>query len=397
MTTDAAPSTWPRRLGVAALLLAAITLGVGCHVWPALGAAPRGERLARAEASPQYRDGRFRNALPTLRDGASVGTFWEFAVGGSDFRRPGQAVPVVFPTAASLAAPAPSWRVTWLGHSTLLVQVDGAVVLVDPVWGERASPAAFAGPRRFYAPLVALDSLPPLDAVVISHDHYDHLDMPTVRALARTGVPFVVPLGVGAHLERWGVPAGRITELDWWDETTIASVRLVSTPARHFSGRSLADRDRTLWSGWAIVGPRHRVFYSGDTALTPSFAEVGRRLGPFDAALVESGAYNAAWADVHLGPEQAVAVHRMVRSRLLVPVHWGLFDLSLHGWTEPGERVRAAAERAGVPVAFPRPGESVSPGAVPTRAWWPSVPWRTAEEAPALSSGLPESVRALIP
>ena len=187
-------------------------------------------------------------------------------------------------------------------------------------------------------------------------------------------------------------------------EAEVSGLRVVSTPARHFSGRALS-RDRTLWSGWAVVGDSARVWYSGDTALTPEFAEVGARLGPFDVTLVESGAYDASWADLHLGPEQAVAAHRLVQGAagdggtggLLVPVHWGLFDLALHGWTEPAERVRAAAEAAGVRAVFPRPGESVSPGAYPAEPWWPSLPIETAADAPAISTGLPDSVLALIP
>jgi len=235
--------------------------------------------------------------------------------------------------------------------------------------------------------------------VLISHDHYDHLDMPTVRALADRVPRWLVPLGVGAHLEAWGVAPETITEVDWWDEAEVAGVTLVSTPARHFSGRSLA-RDRTLWTGWGIVGDSARVWYSGDTALTPAFAEIGQRLGPFDLTLIESGAYDAAWADLHLGPEQAVAAHRLVQGGtggLMVPVHWGLFDLALHGWTEPADRVRAAAAAAGVAVAFPRPGESLSPEAYPAEPWWPSLPAETAAQAPAVSSGLPDSVLALIP
>ena len=339
--------------------------------------------------------------LPRRSDGASFGTFWSFLFGGSAYREPDAGIPVVYRTAADFAgAPAPL-RVTWLGHSTLLVELDGARVLIDPVWGDYAAPARLFGVGRFYGPPLALGDLPPLDAVVLSHDHYDHLDLPTVKALADRVPRFVVPLGVGSHLEAWGVAPERITELDWWDEFAVgpggAPVRLVATPARHFSGRSLFDRDKTLWAGWAIVGPEHRVFYSGDTALAPDFGTVGQRLGPFDITLVESGAYNAAWADVHLGPEQAVAVHRMVGGTLMVPVHWALFDLALHGWTEPVERVRVATERAGVRAAFPRPGESVTLEDAPTRQWWPDLPWETAAEAPAVSTGLPDSVRALIP
>lgn len=390
---------WLRRLGWAVAFIALAIAGLVASMWDAFGAAPEGERLGRIQHSPNYADDRFRNALPTLADGASLGVLWEFFVGGSDHRQPAEAPPVVARTAAEFAAARDNLRVTWLGHSTLLIELDGARVLVDPVWGERASPSAWFGAPRFYAPPLALADLPNVDAIAISHDHYDHLDVVTVRALADRIPRWVVPLGVGAHLEAWGVPADRITELDWWDEATVAGLRLVSTPARHFSGRSLA-RDRTLWTGWAVLGASSRVWYSGDTALTPKFAEVGRRLGPFDLTLIESGAYDAAWADVHLGPEQAVAAHRLVQGGtggLLVPVHWGLFDLALHGWTEPAERIRAAAEATGVAVAFPRPGESVTLEAYPADPWWPSLPYETAAEAPAISTGLPDSVLALIP
>ncbi len=381
---------WPRVLGGVLLLFALAVTLLMIDIWFALGAKPSGERLARLERSPQYRGGRFVNTLPAVYTGMSLAVAREFFTGGSAYRRPEAAVPVVRRTAADFAGAAPDLRVTWLGHSTLLLEIEGARLLVDPVWGERASPSAFFGPRRFYAPPLALADLPPLDAVVVSHDHYDHLNEETIRALAGRVPRFIVPLGVGAHLEAWGVETARIAELDWWDEAEVGGVRLVSTPARHFSGRSLTGRDATLWSGWAFVGEERRVFYSGDTALAPEFAEVGERLGPFDLSLIEIGAYNAAWADVHLGPEQAVAVHQMVQGGLLVPVHWGLFDLALHGWTEPAERLRVAAERAGVPVAFPRPGERVSLATVPAQPWWPDLPWDTAADAPIVSSGLTE-------
>ncbi len=358
------------------------------NVWSALGSKPSGERLARIERSPQYRDGHFVNTLPTLLTGMSLSTTREFFFGGSDYRLPAAPLPVVTRTAEDFAEPVDSLRVTWLGHSTLLIELEGVRVLVDPVWGERASPSSLFGPKRFYAPPLDMADLPPLDAIVISHDHYDHLDEPSIRALADQAPRFIVPLGVGSHLEYWGVEASRITELDWWDEISLGDVRLVSTPSRHFSGRSLNDRDATLWSSWAFVGQSRRLFYTGDTALAPEFAEIGERLGPFDLSLIEIGAYNQAWADVHLGPEQAVAVHQMVRGGLLVPVHWGLFDLSTHGWTEPIERLLVAAEPLGIEVALPRPGESIRPNAVPTEPWWPAIPWETAEEKPVVSSGI---------
>lgn len=208
---------------------------------------------------------------------------------------------------------------------------------------------------------------------------------------------FVVPLGVGAHLERWGIPAERIVDLDWWGDTRVGVLTLTATPARHFSGRSMvmADRDATLWTGWAIRGPEHRVYYSGDTAMFPEFSEIGRRLGPFDASLIEVGAYDALWADVHLGPEQAIEAHRLVRGGVLIPVHWGTFDLALHPWTEPVERLLVAASGAGTRVAIPKPGRMWTPTSPPVPRWWPSVPWRTAEVAPIVSTGLGETSGAL--
>jgi L-ascorbate metabolism protein UlaG (beta-lactamase superfamily) len=200
---------------------------------------------------------------------------------------------------------------------------------------------------------------------------------------------WVAPLGVGAHLEHWGVPSERITELDWWEEAVVAGVRIASTPTRHFSGRTLGDRNRTLWCGWALLGADRRIWVSGDGGMQAGFAEIGARLGPFDGSLVETGAYNAHWADIHMGPEQAVEAHRQARGGVLIPVHWGTFDLALHGWTEPAERVLVAAEAAGVSVAVPRPGQSVDPLDPPvTERWWPDLPWQSAEEAPVVSSGL---------
>jgi L-ascorbate metabolism protein UlaG (beta-lactamase superfamily) len=244
---------------------------------------------------------------------------------------------------------------------------------------------------------IAADALPEIDAVVISHDHYDHLDYPTVLQLNERGVPFVVPLGVGAHLEYWGVPAAQIHELDWWQQVTLRELSFVATPARHFSGRGLGA-DRTLWAGWALIGRERRAYYSGDTAMFEGFAQIGARLGPFDVAMIEVGAYDAMWADVHLGPEQAILAHRAVKGGVLVPVHWGTFDLALHGWTEPMERTLVAARDAGVRVVTPRPGQSIDSAAPPApERWWPSVPWKTAAEAPVVSSGLgmlPQSQRS---
>ena len=247
-------------------------------------------RRQRMVTSPQGRDGRFVNALPR-HDGPMMTMAPEFFFGGSDHRRPVEPLPLELPDSNELETPPQGGlRVTWLGHSTSLVELDGARLLLDPMFAERASPFSWTGPERFHRPPVALESLPRLDALLLSHDHYDHLEQSSVEALAqRAGLGFVVPLGVGTRLERWGIDAARVTELDWWEELRVGAVRVVLTPARHFSGRSavMSDQDETPWGSWAVVGSDHRVYYSGDSAMFPGFEEIGERLGPFDVTLIE--------------------------------------------------------------------------------------------------------------
>jgi L-ascorbate metabolism protein UlaG (beta-lactamase superfamily) len=348
----------------------------------------RDSSRARIERSPQWRDGRFRNRLERV-DGPIWRSFGELLFGGSKHRRPTEPIPVETRAARDYATPpARGLRVTWLGHSTTLVEIGAARLLVDPVWAERASFVSFAGPKRFYPSPLPLAELPAVDAVVLSHDHFDHLDEGLVRTLASRGLRWVAPLGVGAWLARWGVPESSVTELDWWENTHVAGVTLTSTPARHFSGRGLGSRDRTLWCGWSFATADRRLYYAGDTAMQNEFVEIGERLGPFDLTMIEIGAYDQLWPDVHLGPEQAVAAHRLVRGDAMLPLHWGLFDLALHGWTEPIERLLASAARHGVRVAVPRPGGMVEPGMLrPVERWWPALPWRTAEEDPIRSTG----------
>ena len=345
-------------------------------------------RRARIERSPQWRDGRFRNRLKRV-DGPIWRAFGEFFFGGSKHRRPAEPIPVERRTARDYSVPpASGLRVTWLGHSTTIVEIGGVRLLVDPVWAERASFVSFAGPKRFYPPPLPLAELPSVDAIVLSHDHYDHLDESFVRGVAARGLRWVAPLGVGDWLGKWGVPARDVTELDWWEATNVGGVTLTATPARHFSGRGIGGRDRTLWCGYAIASPEHRVYYAGDTAMQNEFPEIGARLGPFDVTMIEIGAYDKLWVDVHLGPEQAVMAHRLVRGDVMLPLHWGMFDLALHGWTEPIERALAAAAPDGVRIAVPRPGGMVEPSCpLPVERWWPALPWQTAQEAPIRSTG----------
>jgi L-ascorbate metabolism protein UlaG (beta-lactamase superfamily) len=337
------------------------------------------------QASPQWAENKFENPQPLYNDTWKMFTeAWSASEDGS----PHAPLPVVEHAIDQLAAPPPTGlRATWLGHSTVLLELDGLRVLTDPVWGPRTSPLTWAGPERWYPPPIALRELPPIDAVLISHDHYDHLDQPTIAQMLDWETRFIAPLGVGAHLEYWGIPAERIIELDWWERTQIGALELVCVPARHASGRQLFDQNRTLWAGYALLGPAHRVYFSGDTGLFPAMREIGEQLGPFDLTMIEVGAYDQAWPDWHIGPEQAVKAHQWTNGRVLLPIHWGLFNLAYHAWTEPIERTLAAAEAAGVSVATPRPGQSIEPQALPAaQRWWPDVPWRTAAEYPVVST-----------
>lgn len=366
-------------LALSAALIAVVVVLIASTGWlDALGAAPKGERLARIRRSPNYRDGAFRNPSATSLT-ADAGT-WRMLrhwLGGKEQREPPGPIPIVRMTRSSFdQPPASGLRATWLGHSTVLVEIDGARVLFDPVWGRRASPSSLVGPKRFHEPPLAIEDLPPLDAIVASHDHYDHLDRDFVRTIARSDrqsrARFVVPLGVGAHLERWGVAPDRITELDWTESTVVGPLTFTATEARHFSGRGLT-RNHTLWASWSVKGPRHRIFHSGDTGPFAGFANIGAAHGPFDLTLIKIGAYDPTWPDIHLNPEQAVDAHRKLRGKLLLPIHWGTFNLAFHAWDEPADRVVAAAG-AGVGLIVPRPGESIEPStARPTEPWWRAV------------------------
>jgi L-ascorbate metabolism protein UlaG (beta-lactamase superfamily) len=364
-----------RRAAVAATVLALPVSWVVRAAWglpTALGASQRQLRPT-VTGSPQFSGGKFHNTLPTpalkpanARDGL-LRQWHEQRHNG----HPGGPVPL---TRDEIPAEAGELAVTWFGHASALLEVDGQRVLVDPVWGERVSPSPLLGPTRLHPAPVPLEELPPVDVVLISHDHYDHLDLPTVRwLLARSEAAFVVPIGIGVHLRIWGVPEERIVELDWNGSTTVGGLTLTCTEARHFSGRFFA-RDTTLWASWVIAGPRHRVFFGGDTGYTPAFAEIGARLGPFDLTLLPVGAYNEAWRTIHMDPEEAVRAHGDLGGRVLLPIHWATFNLAFHRWAEPAQRVLAAAERSGVPVIVPKPGCRVDVLDPPElKDWWSAV------------------------
>jgi L-ascorbate metabolism protein UlaG (beta-lactamase superfamily) len=344
-----------------------------------LGGTPKGLRLERMQASALWDGGAFRNRRPVLprllSPDAKMPTAREFLFGG-DRRVPAAPLPAMDPRRAWVRKPRSGLRATWLGHSTVLLEMDGVRVLTDPVWSQRASPSQWAGPKRFQPVPVPLGALPPLDAVVITHDHYDHLDHTTVRALARQDVPFVTSLGVGAHLEAWGIPAERIFELDWWEsyELPDAGLTVTAAPSQHFSGRTLGGRNSTLWSAMVMRSERHSVFFSGDTGLTTEYAEIGERLGPFDLVMLEVGAYHPAWGQVHLGPENALEAWKLLGSGVLLPVHWGTFSLAMHAWDQPAETLHALAQKHDSPLLMPRLGQPVEPGrAAKLTPWWRAV------------------------
>jgi len=338
-----------------------------------LTAARRGR--AQFPTSAQHDGTRFRNVKPKPVEGIgkTLGIIWNVLLHKPAGTSPSGAVPVDALSRAQLDA-APDRSLFRLGHSTILLKLQGQFWLTDPVFGERASPFRRFGPKRFHAPPIALDALPPLAGIVLSHDHYDHLDRDTVRALAaKTGV-FLTPLGVGDRLIEWGIDAAKVRQFDWWQSVDIGGLRFTAAPGQHFSGRSLLDGNSTLWASWAIVDHDLRLFFSGDTGYFDGFKAIGERLGPFDVTLIETGAYDAQWPYVHMQPEETVQAHVDVRGRWLLPIHNGTFDLAMHRWYEPFERVSGLAAARGIAVATPRMGERLDLSA-PHRGeqWWRHV------------------------
>jgi L-ascorbate metabolism protein UlaG (beta-lactamase superfamily) len=337
-----------------------------------LGGRVTGARLKRARKSPEFADGRFHNTEPSRLTTASNREMLRRQFLGKEQRHPVHPVPVVHRTARDYATPpASGLRATWIGWASVLVEIDGHVVLTDPIWSERCSPSTLVGPKRLHEPPLPLEELPRVDVVVISHDHYDHLDMPTIRTLAARGTHFAVPLGIGAHLDRWQVPAAQIHELDWRESVQLNGLTFTATPARHYSGRNPLHANDTLWSSWVIAGPRHRVFFSGDSGYSTHFAAIGAAYGPFDLTLIKIGASDPTWAEIHMTPEEAVRTHQDVRGKVMLPVHWGTFNLAFHPWREPPDRALAAARKAGVRIVIPRPGEFVqTEGVAAQDVWW---------------------------
>jgi L-ascorbate metabolism protein UlaG (beta-lactamase superfamily) len=330
------------------------------------------------ERLPQSRmaEGRYQNLKASPRDGVlkklRIG-FKFLLMRKPPQTRPGAPLPVQ-PLSRQGLLDAPDNSLWRLGHSTLLIKARGLFFLTDPVFSERASPVQWAGPKRFHEPPLRLAELPPLAAVILSHNHYDHLDHASVMALAAKTEHFLAPLGVGDTLVAWGVPAHKVRQLDWWEETEVAGIRFAATPAQHFSGRGLFDSNQSLWASWVLIDPQWRLFFSGDSGYFDGFKAIGERYGPFNVALVETGAYNSAWPNVHMQPEESLKACQDVKGQWMVPIHNGTFDLAYHPWQEPFERISQLAAAAGVPLATPHLGERLDMlRPQPGGAWWREV------------------------
>lgn len=344
---------------------------------PPFGGTVSGERLKRVQTNPQYKDGAFVNVeSQTPFNFSEIGSFFSESFFYDEIRIPPSRIPVVAVAPSSLKlVSTPILRAFWIGHASVYVEIDSVRMLIDPVFSDYASPFDF-GPKRFHPPPIALQDLPKIDVVVISHDHYDHLDMKTIMYLAKQGTRFFVPLGVGAHLERWEVAKNEIRELEWWQHQMAGGVKIICTPTRHYSGRRLTDNKATLWSSWTVIGSQHRFYFSGDTGYSKHFKEIGERFGPFDISFIKIGAYGpgASWIDIHMSPEDAVRAHKEVQAKRMFPVHWGTFNLAYHDWDEPIKRTLQAAIKEKIDLVTPRVGEIVFANQeFLSENWWENV------------------------
>lgn len=343
------------------------------------GTRPDGPRLEKIMTSTMYdatRD-RFRNRKVIPNNGLSedasytkIAKQWLF---GDNVRRPPAPLPQMKPDFAAFSKDPAALSYIWFGHSTFLVHIGAKTVLLDPVFSDYAAPVN-ALVKRFQPPVVPLAALPKVDYIVISHDHYDHLDMKTIKSFRTKSTRFYVPLGVGAHLEGWGIPAERITELQWWESVEIENLKLTCTPAKHFSGRGLFDRNKTLWASWVVTDGKHKFYFSGDSGYDTHFKEIGVREGPFDVVFLENGQYNAMWQHVHMLPAQGQQAFADLNGKQMVPMHWGMFDLSPHNWFDPIEAAFKLAGQRGHILMTPQIGQVVRLGAEPQFTQW----WRAA-------------------
>jgi L-ascorbate metabolism protein UlaG (beta-lactamase superfamily) len=336
-----------------------------------MGKKPAGEKLEKVSQSDNFRDGYFQNPVTTLMERPPFEALREMMKRGGG-RLPVQAIETLpIDTERYINSASGEVLITWLGHSSFLMRIEGVNLLIDPVLSTRASMSRFMGPKMFdYSHKHTIDEFPPIDLVLLTHDHYDHLDYDLIKQLGSKVKQLFVPLGVGSHLEHWGIDASKVMEFDWWDEVDFNGLKLTATPGRHFTGRTINDRFKTLWCGWAIKGKGHNLYYSGDSGYYNGFKTIGERLGPFDFAMVECGQYSRFWPNIHLMPEESVQVAIDVNSSMAMPMHWGKFRLSQHNWNEPPMRFTAAAREHNLQAVIPVIGQTFTLSNAPLGDWW---------------------------
>ncbi len=364
-------------LAILGIILLIIVVGFAfLHLSPEFGGKISDAEKEAYEQAANYSEGKFRNLVPTsmTMDFATMKTLLRDYVRGNPKSRPVNPLPINKIDSSFLAATAAeNPRITWFGHSAFFLEIENMNILIDPMLGEVPSPHPWFGGKRFNTQLpIQAESLPAIDFVIFSHDHYDHLDYGSVQKLKDKVQMFYVPLGLGAHLRAWGVSADKIKELNWGESVTHGGVTLICTPARHFSGRGLFDRDATLWSSWVIKSPQTNLYFSGDTGYGPHFKTIGEEHGPFDFAMLECGQYDERWESIHMMPEQTVKAAQDLNAKLMMPIHWGAFKLSLHDWNDPVIRASAEAQRLGMPFITPQIGATISLDGAPiaTENWW---------------------------
>jgi L-ascorbate metabolism protein UlaG (beta-lactamase superfamily) len=342
---------------------------------PVFGARPTRKKKSQFQQSKNFVKGKFKYPVESRVDyklKVLLPVLREYAKGNPN-ARPKEPLKVQRITKSFFSRSVNNASVTWFGHSTSLIQLDGKLLLLDPVFTAYTSPFRFGGRRYSEQMPIEIEDLPEIDVVLISHDHYDHLDYRAFKKLRNKVRKFLVPLGVGSHLERWGVDSERIVELDWWEEAEVYNLKFRCTPAKHSSGRGMFGLNLTLWCSWIIEGRHTKVFFSGDSGYGPHFKEIGEKYGPFDLTLIEAGQYdNKGWWPWHMFPEETVQAHIELRGNILLPIHWGAFTLAIHDWDEPIERALKAAHERNVSIAAPRIGETVeiSLSNVPLTPWW---------------------------
>lgn len=324
--------------------------------------------------SPSKKQGRkYINTIPTgeVKPGDIIPMIRAYAANKNEVVPKKKLGPFKTDVSVYQTPPKNGLRITWVGHSSLLIEIDGRTILTDPVWSQRVSMTQLMGPKRFFNPPIQLSDLPPLDAIIVSHDHYDHLDKATIKYFKDSTIPWYCSLGVGQYLEKWGIVKNYITELDWGDSAMIDhDVVITATPARHFSGRGIIGRNETLWSSFVIKGPKHNIFFGADSGYFSGFKDIGETFGPFDLAMLEIGAYGQYWPDIHMGPDKASNAFLDLNAKIMMPIHWGTFNLALHDWFEPISRLEKYAEQKKIDLFVPEPGKPTEVDGPHNSDWW---------------------------